>query len=326
MSASKLRPQPPLPLQHLRDLTLQQATHTAGQHHFSAASGLVCAYRRAYVMADDEHHLAVFEDRHSPGRLWPLFAGQLPSDKKARKRAKPDTETLLLLPAPSAASTKSNAQGRPQRPHGALLSLGSGSKPKRCRAVCLALDALGEPLPTTLRHIDLQALYAPLQSRLGDLNIEGAFFSGSQFVLLQRGHAGGSANLSLRYSAAQALAWLDGLADAPALQAIQHHDLGDLHGVTLTFTDGSALPGGAWLFSAAAEDTQNTVADGACLGSALGVMSSDGELQALLPLPGTIKVEGIAARRWRGQTQVCLVTDADDPQVASQMFTTGWTG
>ena len=51
-------------------------------------------------------------------------------------------------------------------------------------------------------------------------------------------------------------------------------------------------------------------------------MASDGNLQALLPLPGTIKVEGIAARRWRGQTQVCGVTDADNPHIASHMFTT----
>ena len=71
----------------------------AAQPHLSAASGLVCAHGRAYVVADDEHHLAVFRDLRSPGTLHRIRAGDLPDKTKARKRRKPDLETLLSLPA-----------------------------------------------------------------------------------------------------------------------------------------------------------------------------------------------------------------------------------
>ena len=49
-------------LQPLRTLDLDRSTHTTGQRFLSAASGLVCAFGRVYVVGDDEHHLAVFDD------------------------------------------------------------------------------------------------------------------------------------------------------------------------------------------------------------------------------------------------------------------------
>ena len=96
----------------LRTLTVNG--HPRGQPHLSAASGLVCAHGRVYVMADDEHHLAVFRDRRSPGRLHRVFAGDLPHETEARKKRKPDMETLFLLPSPKAGGDD------------ALIALGSG--------------------------------------------------------------------------------------------------------------------------------------------------------------------------------------------------------
>ncbi|MEO6277397.1 MAG: hypothetical protein ABIP59_06225, partial [Roseateles sp.] len=73
--------------------------------------------QRLFVVADDEHTLAVFDAASdSPGTLHRLFIGELPDKPKARKAAKPDLEALAQLP-PFAAC-----------PHGALLALGSGSK------------------------------------------------------------------------------------------------------------------------------------------------------------------------------------------------------
>ena len=63
--------------------------------HLSAASGLVQVGQRLFVVADDEHTLAVFDlsgDR--AGRLHRLFDGDLPDKPKARKAAKPDLEAL----------------------------------------------------------------------------------------------------------------------------------------------------------------------------------------------------------------------------------------
>ena len=70
--------------------------------------------------------------------------------------------------------------------------------------------------------------------------------------------------------------------------------LGEVVGVPLGFTDGVALPGGGWIFSAVAEDTGDSYADGACGGSAIGWVSAGGELQRIQAIAGAPKVEGIA--------------------------------
>jgi hypothetical protein len=288
-------------IEHLRDLTLRRGTHTPGQHHLSAASGLVCANGLVYVIADDEHHLAVFDDAHTHGHTVRLFEGRLPSGMKARKKRKPDTETLALLPG------------------GVLLTLGSGSRPKRCRGAWIALDDDGRPLRPA-RQVDLSPLYEPLREHFDDLNIEGAFVCGREFVLLQRGHAGGSPNASVHYALNGILAWLFDGTDVPAASRLQRHRLGSVAGVPLGFTDGAALPGGRWVFTAVAEVTDDSVADGACVGSVVGVMSAEGKLLARHAMPNDEKIEGIDARLWRGGIEFCVVTDADDPRIASQLL------
>jgi hypothetical protein len=288
-------------IEHLRDLTLRRATHTPGQRHLSAASGLVCANGRVYVIADDEHHLALFDDAHTHGRTVRLFEGRLPSGMKARKKRKPDTETLALLPGPL------------------LLTLGSGSRPNRCRGALIALDNDGRPRRPA-RQVDLSPLYEPLREHFDDLNIEGAFVSGRGFVLLQRGHAGGSPNASIHYALSSVLAWLFDGADVPTASRLQRHRLGSVAGVPLGFTDGAALPDGRWVFTAVAEATDDSVADGACVGSVVGVISAEGELLVRHAMPNDEKIEGIDARLRRGRIEFCVVTDADDPRIASQLL------
>lgn len=290
-----------LTIEPLRDLTLRRATHTPGQRHLSAASGLVCANGRAYVIADDEQHLAVFDGEHAHGRTLRLFAGDLPAGVKARKRRKPDTETLAWLPP------------------GVLLTLGSGSRPQRCRGAWVALGRRGEPRRPA-RRVDLSPLYDPLRAHFADLNIEGAFVCGREFVLLQRGHAGGSPNASVHYALKPLLAWWFEGAEAPTARCVRHHQLGSVAGVPLCFTDGAALPGGRWVFTAVAEATDDSVADGACVGSVVGAISAQGALLARHALPNHEKVEGVAARLRRGTVDLCLVTDADDPRIASRLL------
>ena len=165
--------------------------------------------------------------------------------------------------------------------------------------------------------MDLSGWYRPLRSTFEDLNIEGAFVNGQTFRLLQRGNKGLAVNASIDYSLAQLQDWLAGRrAAAPLPLRIQKLDLGDADGVALGITDGAALPEGGWIFSAVAEDTDNSFDDGPCTGSALGWVSSDGELQRLLPLGGAPKVEGIAFVGKR----LLMVTDADDANVASQLL------
>lgn len=294
------------PLDHLCDLLLQPGSHPQGQAHLSAASALVRTGGYLYVVADDELHLGVFDEKGlQPGRLLQLFAGELPLTKAERKAAKPDLEALALLPAGEGLD------------HGALLALGSGSTLTRQTGVLLALDAVGA-VAGDPRLLDLAALYAPLRERFSDLNIEGAFLLGEQFILLQRGNQGGSANAVVRYAWSDLRACLiDATAAAPTPQAIDVMQLGELDGVALGFTDGAALAGGRWLFSAVAENTTDSYQDGACVGTLIGLVEADGAVQRIAELDGRWKVEGIALDE---AGDLLLVTDADDPATAASLL------
>lgn len=303
-------PLPGLSAQTLRLLHLAEGAHPHGLGHLSAASGLVRLGDTLYVVADDEHHLGSFElDGPSPVQLHRLREHDLPAADAARKAAKPDLEVLLHLPP------------LPGGGHGALLALGSGSGPRRNRALRLPLDARGQPAGP-VHELPLEPLYAPLRERFGDLNIEGGFFDGDELVLLQRGNRSGTPNASLRYGAAQVRDWLAGGGDGPE-PAVRTFELGHIDGVALAFTDGTALAGGRWAYSAVAEDSADSWADGACVGAVVGVVDALGRIVTQQRLAPTCKVEGIVGREIGSDSgcdvELLMVTDADDPAVPAQL-------
>ncbi len=300
----------------VRELGLAVSAHPHDKRWLSAASGLVCMGDKAYVIADDEHHLAHFnlKDTAAPVSLLQLFEGTLPRDKGKRKKTKPDLESLVLLPALEL------------YPHGALLALGSGSKPNRCRATLLALDKAGDVNGPAL-HLDLSVLYAPLQILFGDVNIEGAFIAEGQLHLLQRGNKGSRTNARVSYDWIAFAAWLLGAStQVPVAIRVQRLALGEVDGVPLGLTDAAALAEGTWIFCAVAEDARNSYADGACVASVVGIVDNKGRINNMLRLQGNPKVEGIAVAPGcdvRGaELRLLLVTDADDPGVASQLLQT----
>lgn len=292
----------------LRTLTLDPARHPRGQPHLSAASGLVVSDSSLFLVADDEHHLAALglgDLEAGPLHLHRILPGDLPADARERKRLKPDVESLAPLP-PDAAW-----------PGGALLLLGSGSKPQRRRGWLLRLGSLGEITPGVM-PIDLAALYAPLQAEFPDLNIEGGFAADGMFKLLQRANAGAARNACIDYSLGEVMAWLAGRrAAAPLPLRITPYELGRVAGVPFGFTDGAALPGGRWVFSAVAEDTRDSYQDGACAGSLIGWMDSDGRLLGTEMLAGAPKVEGVAVDPLG---RLLMVTDSDNPFTPSALL------
>jgi hypothetical protein len=296
-------------VQRLRELHMAPGTADRPAQ-LSAASGLVQHQGRLYVVADDELALGLFDlDGHAPGRWFPLLDGVLPEAPAARKAAKPDLESLLLWP---------DAGG-----HGELLALGSGSAAPRHRALRVELDAAGEPLAAA-PPLDLRPLHAALAAHFAQPNIEGAFIDGDDFCLLQRGHTGEPVNACVRYPWPAMQAWLRGAGRCPDIASLRHYVLGDLQGVPLGFTDGTPLPGGGWLFCAAAEANDDAVADGPCAGSALGWVAADGQLQGLWPLSVPVKAEGIALAGAGAAARVLLVTDADDRSAPAQLLAAGW--
>ncbi len=300
--------------QILGPLRIDPAQHPQGREHLSAASGLVRSGKNLYVVADDELDLAVFDDTVAAatpplaGKLLRLLDGDLPQAKAQRKKAKPDFETLAHLPPlPGCAG-------------GALLALGSGSLPNRETGVLLALSGPGQ-LNGRKAIVSLSALYAPLRKRFADLNIEGAWVDSGDLHLLQRGNKSDARSACIRYDWKLAAPWLAGLqTHPPAVKSVQVLDFGGVDGVPLSLTDGVPLPGGEWMFSAVAEDTSDSVADGACVASALGVVGVDGRVRSLFRLQGAPKVEGIALQTDGDAWVVTMVTDPDDTTLASQLL------
>lgn len=296
----------------LRTLDLHTPLSDGRHAHFSAASGLVVRGEKFYVIADDEVHLACFTlDSKTPGCGVLLFADHLPDGKKARKAAKPDLETLGML-MPSA-----------HYKHGALLALGSGSKPNRQTGVLVPFleegNSLGPP-----QILDLSLLYDALRERFSSLNIEGLALTQETITLLQRGNASDSSNALIALSLTDFLAITTGkVSSIPAAKLDIHTvDLGCLEKVPLGFTDGIVLADGNILFSAAAEDTQDTYSDGHCAGSVIGVVTTGGVILRMKRLDRACKVEGIATRMENGKGVLLMVTDADDEKVPALLLKT----
>jgi len=276
----------------------------------SAASGLVRAGSHRYVIGDDLHHLAMFgPGARRPGELVRLFAGTIEAGKKARKKKKRDVESVAVLPAFSG------------YPHGALLALGSGSRRRRRYGALIAVDASGRATGAATR-VDLRELYAPLAHEFGELNIEGAFVSGGDFVLLQRASTERTRNTRVRVKLDSVLDSLQRKRPPPSSALIDLTDylLPAIDGIPLGFTDGAALASGGFAFTAVAERTGDAYADGTVAGSAIGIVGRDDSLQALWSLSPCLKVEGIAVSETPGRSTIEVVTDDDDPKVPSRLL------
>ena len=299
----------------IQDLTLAQGSAPDRPLYLSAASGLVRVRSWLYVIADDEHHLGVFRtDNQKPGALVRLIDGDLAHDKKGRKKEKPDFEVLLRLPAFS------------DHPHGALLAMGSGSRGNRRRGVLVALNGEGalhgSPIP-----IDLTFILAPLEDTYPALNIEGAVVTGDQLLLFQRGNKKNSVNAIIRFPLADFLAALRTENPTP-LTASSHQtcDLGHINDIPLTFTDAAVLPDGGIVFSAVAEDTEDTYNDGVCAGAALGLLAADGTRRWIRHLKTSTKIEGIDVERSGDGFIILMVTDADDIAIPAQLLSAAVSG
>ncbi|MBT9595296.1 MAG: hypothetical protein IV094_04920 [Vitreoscilla sp.] len=294
----------------IRELLVDDTAGTVEGAHLSAASGLARVGDRLFVVADDEHHLAMFDlSGQEPGRLVQIFEGELPLRHKARKTAKPDCEALLRLPAFG------------DYPNGALMAMGSGSRPSRHRGALLALDASGD-IQGPARTLDLTPLLAPLHDEFSDLNIEGAFVQGDTLCLLQRGNGVSAINARIDLSWLDLQRWFAAVGPAPGPESITRFELGAIDGVPLSFTDGAALAGGGWVFSAAAEDTSDTYNDGRCVGSMIGLVDARGTIRTLERLSLTCKVEGITAAAMGDTIDLLLVTDADDRRQPALLLST----
>lgn len=301
-----------LRLTQRRNLTLRAPETPGGQAHVSAASGLVRAGNWLHVIADDSLFLATFPlEGEAPGQLLRLFPGELPLEPGARKALKPDLEALCLL------------GGLQDARQGAVLALPSGSTPERMKGARVPLAADGS-IAGPVREVDFTRVYAQLTRELGPLNVEGAAVSGPRLRLLNRGNGDRGTDAVVDLDAGRVLRALE--AGEPlqpdVVRTVRRWELGRSGNVRLSFTDAAPLPDGRIVFTAAAEDTRDAYADGAVMGSAVGVLAPDGSPMFLDGVDMKVKLEGVDARVERGRIHLLLVADADDPTRAAPLFET----
>ncbi|MCD6060095.1 MAG: hypothetical protein K0S16_406 [Moraxellaceae bacterium] len=281
-------------------MTQELSTTLVATLDICAASGLVLHDDVLHVVADDSALLHRYSLQGKPLPPLPLFAGDPPppADYAARKKRKPDLEALALLPG------------------GSLLALGSGSKEKRQRGCRLDLQ------DGTATVIDLRPLYEALGREIPALNIEGAVLHGDTLVLAQRGNSRTALQALVVLDATTALHDLaQGRLTARGLRRIQPVAPGQLAGIPLGLTDLALHPDGRLWFTAAAEDTDNPVDDGACAGSVIGCFSADGQVAWSAPLPPGLKVEGLQfQRRTAAGDHWWLVADADSAETRAPLL------
>lgn len=263
----------------------------------SSASGLVHFDGRAFVVADDEHVLDVYElDTGRRERLALPLDDALPASPVERKRMKADLESLVVLR------------------DGLLLAIGSGSSPARERAVLV--DAVKQ---VALDVVDLGPLYAALRKDLPMLDIEGACVGGKVLRLLHRGNAEHPSAI-IELDLTETLRRIDARAafGDDLVTSVLPVDLGLLDGVALGFTDACPFEPdpSEFYFLAAAEDTPNPYDDGECVGSVLGRIDSRGRVLRQERIEGRHKMEGLSVR----DGVALMVTDPDSPDVRGSLF------
>lgn len=287
----------------LGPLMLEQSIVEGQPPHLSAASGLVATGSWLHVVADDALHLATFRfpalDR---GRVHQLLPDpMLSSNEKDRKASKPDLESLALVPFQGGL---------------ALLTVGSGSTPQRRRGILQPLYECGE-VDGFPRVFDLTPLYSTLPFQ--DLNIEGLAAVGDVLYLAQRGNSVEGCNAIIELDLEACLSASDEKEpwSGEFVRRIRPVTLGSIDGVRLTLTDISPLDSDHLLFTAAAENTADTYADGPIVGSVLGRYSLENGRISVERLNGDWKVEGVCAS---GDGRILMVTDGDDPTRPAQLL------
>lgn len=259
--------------------------YTMNDPFLAAGSGLSWHKDHFYLVGDDElGFLKLKDDFKEKGTFHKVFPGTLPEEYKARKKAKPDIEALLMI-------------------NDELLLLPSGSKPNRHQG------ALVSTLDLTMKILSFEKVYRTLEEIFPELNIEGAVTYNKTIKLFQRG------NGKLNQNAIIDLDLDSFLRDEIKDLSFKEIKLGTLENTPLSFTD-AVREGEHIFFLAAAEKTQSTYEDGEFAGAVIGLMALDGTVIKTLPLNISAKPEGLCNKGLR----FFLITDDDDRNRPSSIF------
>ena len=299
-----------LPVSKVADLQLARPAGASDDRKVEAASGLAILDRIVYVIADDEVYLAVFRDMgSSEGETVRLLDVKVSRDRKERKKHKPDLESLTPLAAFG------------EHRNGGLFALGSGSAAERHWAAFASLDETGGI--DSVLQMDAGPLMKELEERIPKLNLEGTAITGHSFRILQRGNDPEATNAHIDLDLKGLVKAIEsgGPLSGQLIGDIKEHDLGQIRGTQLCFSDADTLPDGRIVFSASAESSGEGT-DGQPMGTAIGAMTPSGEIIGLEPIELETKVEGLAAKIEDGEVACYMVTDNDDPDQPTALLRT----
>ncbi|MGI4742922.1 MAG: DUF6929 family protein [Janthinobacterium lividum] len=283
--------------------------------HLPSASGVEIIGATAYVVSDDAPFLYLLDAATLiPTGQVQLFETTDFGTGRIPKATKPDLESMAAITGPGGAA--------------GLLLCGSGSRPNRAIGYFVGLPAAAvATLPRFVQRLDLALLYAQLRAHLppgATLNIEAAATTDTELLLLQRPVGGGPALLFGLPLEATLAHLFEPRAPVPAPARVLAFALPGLAGYAAGFS-GATFVAGKLLVTASVEATADAVADGAVLGSFIGVIDL-----AVVPTPATFarlawadgraylgKVEGLAVRRTLGPGRLELLLVTDDDQGGS---------
>jgi hypothetical protein len=273
-----------------------------------AASGVAPFGDALAIVQDDAHFLATIRgDEVTPITLaQPGAVAPLADDPRVTRGDKLDLESITAI--------DDGAR---------LLAFGSGSAPMRRVLVVLERGSATGILHDASPFFD--GLAASRDFAGSELNVEGAVQIDQKIRFFQRGngaHREGAApvNATADVDRDALLAWIDHGGPPPAVENVRRHDLGQIGGVPLAFTDATFLRGDV-IFVAVAEASPDATRDGEVVGVRVGrfrggavemlqVVENDGR-------PTTRKIEGLTPSATPGVLHA--VVDADDPKRAAEI-------
>lgn len=290
--------------------------------HVRSGSALAWVGSRLVVAQDDARILALVTPPGEEVEAFLLPAGEdgvrTYSSQRGNKADKLDLEACL-------------------RHKDQLIFFGSGSTTARERVVVVeGLD--NSPASWKTRIVDASAFYTSLRAEHefsgSELNLEGTVLLKDRVCLFQRGNGAPQedlepVNATCEVSLAGLLRYLENpaLHSPPAIESIRRHELGELDGVRLTFTDATVLED-KLLFLAVAEDSPDTYRDGPVVGVVMGVIDPAKHEEPprwtrLLDTEGQPylgKAEGIVLDP-EDPGRAYVVVDRDDPEVPAELCT-----
>jgi hypothetical protein len=281
--------------------------------HLPSASGVEIIGATAYIVSDDAPFLYVLDAATlAPVSQVQLFESTEFGTGRIPKATKPDLESMAAVASPGGAA--------------GLLLCGSGALPNRETGYFVGVPAATATpeaaAPRFVQRLDLSSLYARLREHLppgATLNLEATATTKAELLLLQRPVSGGPALLFI-LPLAPTLAYLfEPHGPAPTPTRVLSFKLPTLGGYVAGFS-GATYTSGRLLITASVEATHDAVADGAVLGSFVGILNLAAPTAAtfarLTWADGRAylgKVEGLAVRRHLSSThlELLLVTDDD---------------